>query len=353
MTRDGGGRLLRCSLIMKNIARGWEMANQISGYLEQLTLAEPAVHGAIAVVPLVAPVYGGIEYLTMSEALELGQIEVTEVSKEGSVPDLKVINRGAEHVLLLDGEELRGAKQNRVLNSTILLQGKSEALLPVSCTERGRWTYRSEKFEDSGIMMSRHHRSYKNESVSFSLRESRGHRADQGGIWENIDNLSAEAACSSPTSAMRDVFEGKREDISDYIDQIPAVDGQCGVLVFLAGMIAGLDLVGYPLAYAKLHRKILTSYIMEAIIRKSGSRQEGFQDKARAFLDEIASCNGEDFPAAGMGTDFRFRNPKLVGSALIAEETVVHLAFFRKEGQGAQPREERMSSFSQRRRFRE
>ncbi|GAM10333.1 hypothetical protein OR1_02622 [Geobacter sp. OR-1] len=330
------------------------MANLLSGYLEQLKLAEPAVHGSIAVVPLISPAYDGIEYLTMSEALEMGHIEVTEVSREGSVPDLKVINRGSEHVLLLDGEELRGAKQNRVLNSTILLQGKFDALLPVSCTERGRWNYRSDKFEDSGIMMSRNHRSYKNESVSYSLRESRGHRADQGGIWENIDNLSKEANCSSATSAMRDVYEGRTEDISDYIDRLPSVDGQCGVLVFLAGRLAGLDLVGYPQAYAKLHRKILTSYVMEAILqKKSEVKYQELLDKARSFINEIGTCSEEVFPAAGMGTDYRFKSPKLIGSALMVEQTTIHLAFFRKEGQGTQPREERMSSFSQRRRFRE
>jgi hypothetical protein len=42
------------------------------------------------------------------------------VSEGGSVPHLLFINDAMRPVLLLDGEELVGAKQNRVLNLTVL-----------------------------------------------------------------------------------------------------------------------------------------------------------------------------------------------------------------------------------------
>ena len=34
------------------------------------------------------------------------------------MPELRVVNKGDARILVLDGEELRGAKQNRVLNTT-------------------------------------------------------------------------------------------------------------------------------------------------------------------------------------------------------------------------------------------
>ena len=40
---------------------------------------------------------------------------------------------------MLDGTELRGGKQTRVLNTTVLLGGRSETRIPVSCIEVGRW----------------------------------------------------------------------------------------------------------------------------------------------------------------------------------------------------------------------
>ena len=70
------------------------------------------------------PIFGGDDrhpdYLTLDEALAEGSAEVTEVSGAGQVSQLKVVVKGAVPVLLLDGEELAGAKQNRVLNLTIL-----------------------------------------------------------------------------------------------------------------------------------------------------------------------------------------------------------------------------------------
>ena len=46
----------------------------------------------------------------------------------------------------MDGEELLGAKQNRIVNLTILVAANSELTIPVSCVEAGRWRARSRAF---------------------------------------------------------------------------------------------------------------------------------------------------------------------------------------------------------------
>ena len=51
--------------------------------------------------------------------------------------------------MLFDGEELKGAKQNRILNTTILIAAGSSLDVPVSCTEQGRWSYASREFDES------------------------------------------------------------------------------------------------------------------------------------------------------------------------------------------------------------
>jgi hypothetical protein len=125
------------------------MEEVVAKTLEQLEFDEPQRYKQMDVLPLLAP-DAGPAYLMLKEALEAHLLEVKEVNHGGSVPDLVAENKGDLPVLLLDGEELAGAKQNRVLNSSLLLPAKTTQLIPVSCTERGRWSYVSPHFVESG-----------------------------------------------------------------------------------------------------------------------------------------------------------------------------------------------------------
>ena len=109
-------------------------------------IGEPACYKNLAVFPLFGSRLRQADYLTLDEALEQKCSEVTEVSEGGSVPELKFVNSGARPVFLLDGEQLIGAKQNRVLNLSILVAGGKTIIIPVSCVEAGRWRHSTRDF---------------------------------------------------------------------------------------------------------------------------------------------------------------------------------------------------------------
>ena len=111
------------------------MDSNITDYLQHLRLGAIVTFQNMAVIPLFSPMNGGPDYVTLQESLDAGLVTISEVDRSGSGPELKVINTSERFVLLLDGEELMGAKQNRVLNTSILLRNKSETIIPVSCTE--------------------------------------------------------------------------------------------------------------------------------------------------------------------------------------------------------------------------
>jgi hypothetical protein len=85
-------------------------------------------------------------YTVLETAIEAGTAVVEEVSENGDVPHLAVTNNGPLPLLILEGEILIGAKQNRVVNVTVLVAAHSRFTLPVSCVEQGRWQYQGREF---------------------------------------------------------------------------------------------------------------------------------------------------------------------------------------------------------------
>ena len=133
------------------IVRTYKVGTQktIENALSRIQIGAESTFGNMTIFPLLNGDSGSADYLTLDEALGRGLVQITEVSAQGSVPELKLKNESNEPVLLLDGEELIGAKQNRVLNLTILAPPKRTIIIPVSCVEAGRWSSRSAKFTTS------------------------------------------------------------------------------------------------------------------------------------------------------------------------------------------------------------
>ena len=117
------------------------MKEIIGNMMSELVLGPVQSFENAQVIPLVGGPAPVLMYLSLSSALKDGKLRVTEVSESGSVPELVVFNDAEEPILLIDGEELVGAKQNRILNSSILVAARSKLTVPVSCTEAGRWAY--------------------------------------------------------------------------------------------------------------------------------------------------------------------------------------------------------------------
>jgi len=305
------------------------MDETVSKYLSGLAIGEPQRHKNMSVFPLSIPFDGGPDYMTLKDALEKALLSVTEVSSGGSVPELKVTNAADTAVLLLDGEELAGAKQNRVLNTTILVKEKSETVIPVSCTEQGRWAYVSKAFRDSDTVMSPKLRGEKARTVAASLSGTGQYRSDQGTVWRSINEMAAKAGTVSETGAMKDTFVQKSAELGEYLKAFPAVPSQKGLLVFIGGEAVGLDFVSREKAFELLHPKLIKSYAMEAVLEDKKNGAKPGRESAEAFLKEAAECQEKKYESVGRGHDFRYEGKTIVGSALAVDGQVVHLAFFR------------------------
>lgn len=307
------------------------MKDVVKSLLQSVQFGEPQILKRITIVPLIAPTDGTFQYRSLSEALNGGDLAITEVSNAGSVPELLVVNRSTQPVLLIDGEELAGAKQNRVLNTSILLKETSQTKIPVSCTEQGRWSYSSKMFSDSGYVMAHKTRSRKTSSVHASLVASGAYNSDQSEVWAGIVQLQAKSGTKSPTWAMHDVFKARDEELRHCDDAFKSVPNQIGCLAFIDGQPAGLDMVSRISTYSKLHTKLVRSYTLEGLLgsKDQSSNSDDIANQTRKFLDEIIASEETQFPSVGHGTDHRFKAKALAGTALIHENEVIHAAFFR------------------------
>lgn len=304
------------------------MDKVMEDYISNLNLGPVTEFKDMTVIPIFSQTTGP-NYLTLKEAMEQDLLLITEIGKEGSVGELKVKNLADIPVLLLDGEEIVGAKQNRVLNTTILVGAGTEIEVPVSCTEQGRWSYKSRRFSDSNVIASRRVRRSKSASVKDSLRNRGNFRSNQREVWREIDEMSMDSKVSSSTRAMKDVYASQETDLSLFIEAFPYKENQKGILVLINSEIAGLEVVSSEKAYKLLHEKLIRSYAVDAILSPDPEKQgKDAVAEARKFMDRTKKSSESQHKSVGYGCDHRFDGEKLIGSSLTVEDKVIHSAFF-------------------------
>lgn len=309
----------------------------ISEALESAPVGEPVVFENLAMFPLLGANGSETPYLTLDAALAAQGLSITEVSQGGSVPDLLVTNTLDRPVLLLDGEEVVGAKQNRVFNLTILVAAKAKTVVPVSCVEAGRWSHVSPQFASSPRTQHATGRAQRVEQVSDSLQFRMTRHANQPGVWAEIARKGRSMSVDSPTSAMADIYERYSSGVNQFVAALGAVEGQKGAIFAINAEIVGMDLFDAAPPLRALLPKLVRSYALDAI-ELAGGKGAGAsaptKEVAAAFLGDVATAPVESFAAVGLGEDLRLTGEAVAGACLAVDGKVVHLCAFRTGARG-------------------
>jgi len=278
---------------------------------------------------------------------------VVEPDSDGSVPELKVVNKSPKMILILDGEELVGAKQNRIVNTTILVQGNATIVIPVSCVEHGRWSYDSPTFHSQERMMSSNLRAMKTEQVNYSVRSSGEFRSDQSAIWDGIAEKADRMEAPSPTGAMAAIYDKEMPSIEEYVRNFSLIDSQVGAIFMINGKVAGLDAFGKPETFSKILKKLLESYALDAIDWFDPKKDhKALKSEVTKFQKTTLSANAETRPSVGLGTDFRLESRKVTGFALALDDQLLHISIFARTDGQVKHADSRIERFSRRRRNR-
>jgi hypothetical protein len=303
---------------------------------EFIQLGDVVERRGVVIAPLFPRRQPVVEYVTLEEAIPLG-FHVGEVDAAGSVPELVARNVLDANVLLYDGEELVGAKQNRILNVTVLVGARNETLIPVSCVEEGRWSYRSAAFSPGSSHSYPELRRVKAQRLSASPL---ARRAAQGAVWDEVRGKAARLGVDSDTGAQSDIFAARTAALGALRDAFPLVPGQAGAL-FAVGDRLCLDYASRPDAFARLYPKLLNGYLLDGI--EHLDRTPAGEERLAGFVAAADAAPSKREPSAGLGEDLRLAGTGVVGSGLTLDDELLQLSVFTSDDDQARTRVARPS----------
>lgn len=294
---------------------------------DTVQLGEAVEHRGIVVTPLFPTRDPVASYVTLDEAIARG-LKITEVDEAGTVPELVVTNPLDERVLLYDGEELVGAKQNRILNVSVLVEARAELTIPVSCVEQGRWSRVSRDF-----VAGRHvsHARLRRLKAETQAAQPMARGVAQGVVWNELHERMTAMSVDSPTGASRDLYRSRERELRALEDAFPAQPGQCGALLGLGPALC-LDVVSQPDAFARLWPKLRAGYLLDALERLDG--EPSTAAAVDAFVASVEEALTTRRPSAGLGEDVRLRSEDVVGSGLELDGELLQLSAFSSEDGG-------------------
>lgn len=304
------------------------MTDTIDNILNQINILETEKYQNMTVIGLNIP-DKQLDLMSLEIGLDMGLVEITEVNEQGSVGEVKVTNNAVTPLLLLDGEEILGSKQNRIINTTIIIPAKSEKIIPVSCVEANRWDYNTRKFNYSNNMATSRVRRDKLNSINQSLRKTNRYISDQNKVWENISQTEMELGVNSTTSALHDTYIQRDNTIQEYKKAFKIQQQQNGLIVYINGELAGFEIIYNSTRYKQYHDKLLKSYIIDAISKQQEDYVEEYVKK-EDLINKIRKSKRETYESIGLGTDYRFEDEDIMGSMMLLENDIINASFFKK-----------------------
>ena len=272
----------------------------------------------------------GTRYVSLGTAQRAGTLVVDEVSEGGQVPKVRVFNQGEQAVLVLFGEHIVGAKQNRVANASFLVEAKSELVIDVSCVEAGRWSRGSgERFHSEEELVAHSLRAKMESQVSASRAAGREFLSNQSEVWEDVRSKLHTSGTHSLTERYSDYRASRQERLADLERGFRVTPEQIGFVASIAGRTVGLEVVGRQEVFTSSFKALLRAYSIDAVEASLAGRKKRAPDSEQpaCFLE---ACRKESFeirPSLGLGGDLRLAGSRVAGCALV-HEGVVHLTAY-------------------------
>ena len=284
------------------------------------------VHG-LGVIPILTEDVLELQVLeTLESALRKGVARITETSPAGQVPFLLLKNTGDQPIIVLDGEEVVGGKQNRIINTTLVIMAGTSVKIPVSCIQAGRWQHQRAYFDSTGSVFRARSRAVQKATVSASVRENGGFRSDQSAVWDEVSTSLHELGVHSDTSDFREGRESVEHKLEEYVEVIRPAENQIGAIFINAQGILGLEILGTPPLFSQVCDKVIRSFAFEVL--GAADLNGASIEEATRWWDKILKSRVTGHTSPGAGVDIRVGAEDLIGSGLFWNGVLVHFSCF-------------------------
>jgi hypothetical protein len=272
-----------------------------------------------------------LDYISGKSAIDRQFITVEEVSEGGSVNNLKLHNNSDKYVFFFDGDILVGAKQNRILNTSVLIAPKITTGIPVSCVERGRWSYRTRHFGKSDFTAPYTFRKSKHESMKNSMKHG-SYQADQSKVWKEVSDYSMRMDCHSVTDDFDEIMMKKRKSVEDSFKGFTPDADANGLSIFHNGKIILMEIFNRRDVYSEYFPQIIRSTGFDFYMDKDDDgkidRDKAVEKLGKRF-SKISEEKFHERPSVGTGTEKRYDTDKFECFELLLDGKTVHFSYLK------------------------
>ena len=280
-----------------------------------ISLGEPVFLRNLKIFPVRndSPSSGNGSFASIDEVLKSHEGAFRELE----TPDINTIgfdNNSDRSVLMIDGEEITGAFQNRIIAASSLVESHSSRDVAVVCAEEGRWS------EIGG---------FRSGQCSFPqlrsvLLKSRNQKKDvQQHVWNEIERKLTVTKTLSTTSSMHDIYDSLDDEISRYLEGFTGFNNQSvGFIGCAGGRILGCDIFSHPELYRSFELKLLRSYALDALEYRQATNRSS---DVNGFLDSISQAL---HARRAQKRHMHITTQIMRGQVLMHNKQVVHLSAF-------------------------
>jgi hypothetical protein len=309
-----------------------KMFKKLSQFIEKMEMGEEVQVDDLQIRRLIhkdAGLNSQIPLLTLDEACRRRLVTIKEVSNGATVSRIEVKNDSPHKVFVLEGELVRGARQDRAVNTNTVIEPNMSKEVPVSCVEQGRWRGDSPEFTTNDATLPPSIKSdlqnqVTDNSINFGFNDS-----NQSEIWNKIGIKQASMSVYSITNSILDIFEANNARLSsdDVRNAINPCKDQVGFLAFIRGGFAGGEIFGNAELYSKKCASLIYGYLLDSLDRNVSFP---FVDVSTALRD-FKPIRLMRIKSEGSGSEFRFYTKCLQGTYRLVDDNFVYCNLFARK----------------------